>query len=128
MGLAMQKRMERTIVIVFVTFLLRAIYASMFAVGFTLYDMNPNCSECGECQTTFTAMGVWFIANPGFHVISNLLSAPVALLLAMYEILLSKQDLDLLLPNRSTRDQERIASLQERHSVSSSEISAQLLL
>jgi hypothetical protein len=111
MGLAMQKRMQRTIVIVFVTFLLRAIYASMFAVGFTLYDMSPNCSVCGDCQTTVTVMGVWFIANPGFHVISNLLSAPVALLLAMYEILLSKQDLDLLLPNRSIRDQESITSL-----------------
>jgi len=47
------------------------------------------------------------------------LSAPVALLLAMYEILLSKQDLDLLLPNRFTRDQERITSLEELSTVAS---------
>jgi hypothetical protein len=71
-GSAIQKRIEGTVAVVFIFFLLRAIYASMFAASFVLYNMSPNCPECGECQTTLTVMGVWFIANPGerlWHVV-----------------------------------------------------------
>lgn len=64
-GSAMQKRVEGTVVVVFMFFVLRAIYASMFAASFVLYDLNPNCAECEDCQSTLTVMGVWFIANPG---------------------------------------------------------------
>jgi hypothetical protein len=38
----------------------------------------------------------------GFHTVSNLLSAPVALLLAMFGIFLSKQDLQALLGHPTT--------------------------
>jgi hypothetical protein len=64
-GSAMQKRVEGTVAVVFVFFVIRAVYASMFAASFALYDLNPACSECGPCQTTLTVMGVWFISNPG---------------------------------------------------------------
>jgi hypothetical protein len=64
-GSAMQKRVEATVAVVFVFFVIRAIYASMFAASFALYDLNPDCSECAPCQTTLTVMGVWFISNPG---------------------------------------------------------------
>jgi hypothetical protein len=64
-GSAMQKRVEATVAAVFVFFVIRAIYASMFAASFALYDLNPDCSECAPCQTTLTVMGVWFISNPG---------------------------------------------------------------
>ncbi len=64
-GSAMQKRVEGTVAIVFIFFVIRAIYASMFAASFALYDLNPDCPECGQCQSTLTVMGVWFISNPG---------------------------------------------------------------
>lgn len=109
-GSAMQKRVEGTVVVVFMFFVLRAIYASMFAASFVFYDLNPNCAECEDCQSTLTVMGVWFIANPGFHAISNLLSAPVALLLAMFGIFLPKQELQLLL-NRPSKDDHSMEAI-----------------
>ena len=64
-GSDMQKRVEGTVAVVFIFFVIRAIYASMFAASFALYDLNPACPECGDCQSTLTVMGVWFISNPG---------------------------------------------------------------
>jgi hypothetical protein len=64
-GSDMQKRVEGTVAVVFIFFVIRAIYASMFAASFALYDLNPDCPECGDCQSTLTVMGVWFISNPG---------------------------------------------------------------
>ena len=64
-GSDMQKRVEGTVAVVFIFFVIRAIYASMFAASFALYDLKPDCPECGDCQSTLTVMGVWFISNPG---------------------------------------------------------------
>ncbi len=111
-GLAMQKRVERTVVVVFVTFLLRAVYNLMFAAAFVRYEVNPHCPVCADCQSTLTAMGVWFIASPGFHVITNLLAAPVASVLAIFGIFLTKRDLRLLLDpkNRTGKDSRNTPS------------------
>ena len=100
-GLSLQKRLERTILVVFVTLSCRAIFAVMFTFGFLKFDQKPDCSACEECQTELTAMGTWFIEYPGFHAITNMLAAPVALLFAMFGALLSKSDLRLLLSNSS---------------------------
>jgi hypothetical protein len=100
-GLSLQKRLERTVMVVFVTLSCRAIFAVMFAVGFLQFDQSPDCLVCEECQTETTAMGAWFIEYPGFHAITNMLAAPVALLFALFGALLSKSDLRLLLKNSS---------------------------
>ncbi len=54
-------------------------------------------------------MGVWFIENPAFHVISLFFSAPVALLLALFGALLSKPDLIMLLLNQSQKSDDEVS-------------------
>lgn len=108
-SLALRKRVERTVVVVFITLSCRAIFAVMFAAGFLQFNQSPNCSACGECQSELTVMGVWFIENPAFHVISLFVSAPVALLLALFGALLSKPDLIMLLLNQSQKSDDEVS-------------------
>ena len=117
-GLSLQKRLERTIFVVFVTLSCRAIFAVMFALGFLQFDQSPDCSACEECQTELTAMGAWFIEYPGFHAITNMLAAPAALLVAIFGALLSKSDLRLLLAKPSPESNSSAIQI-SLHSVSS---------
>lgn len=98
----MQKRVELTVFVVFATLSCRTIFALMFASGFVRFDQRPDCLACEECQSELTAMVFWFIENPIFHAISIILSAPVALLIAMFGALISKPELDLLLFQQSS--------------------------
>jgi hypothetical protein len=95
-GLVAQKRTQRTVAAVFLLLLFRAAYAFLLTVGFATFDIRSDCAECGECQSTTTVMGVWFISNPSVHIVTTFLSAPVALLLAMYGMLSKNNFLTLI--------------------------------
>ena len=86
-GLVAQKRTQRIVAAVFLLFLFRAAYALLFTVAFAAFDMKSDCGQCGECQSTPTVMGVWFISNPSAQIVTSFLSAPAALLLAMFGML-----------------------------------------
>jgi hypothetical protein len=86
-GLVAQKRTQRTVAAVFLLLLFRAAYALLLTVAFAAFDMKSDCDQCGECQSTTTVMGVWFISNPSVHIVTTFLSAPAALLLAMFGML-----------------------------------------
>ncbi len=86
-GLVAQKRTQRTVAVVFLLLLFRAAYALLFTMAFAAFDMKSGCTECGECQSTATVMGVWFISNPSVHIVTTFLSAPAALLLAIFGML-----------------------------------------
>ena len=63
-GHAMQRRVERTVVVVFSTFLFAAIYACMTVFCFSAFNLQPECGMCGECQDVATVMSMWFVFNP----------------------------------------------------------------
>ena len=84
MGRTMQRRVERTVVVVFLTFLFEAIYACMYALSFAASDLKTECGMCGECQNVPTVMSKWFVFNPEVRMIASLASAPAAMLLALY--------------------------------------------
>jgi hypothetical protein len=111
-GLVAQRRTQRTVAAVFLLLLFRAAYAFLLTVGLASFDMRSECAECGECQSTTTVMGVWFISNPSVHIVTTFLSAPVALLLAMYGML-SKNNFRML--TRSEKVSMQI--LRDRNSI-----------
>jgi len=83
-GRTMQRGVERTVVVVFLTFLFEAIYACMYALAFSGDDLQTECGQCDGCQDLPTVMYTWFMFNPEVRQIASLTSAPAALLLALY--------------------------------------------
>ena len=85
-GRTMQRRVERTVVVVFFTLLFEAVYACMYAFCFSGFNLQPQCGECGECQDVATVMSLWFQFHPEVYAMASLASAPEALLLALIAI------------------------------------------
>ncbi len=85
-GRTMQRRVERTVVVVFLTFLFQAIYACMWAFAYSANNLQTQCGQCDECQDVPTVMSTWFVFNPAVRQIASFASAPAALLLALYSM------------------------------------------
>ena len=83
-GMTMQRRVERTVVVVFLTFLFQAVYACMWAFSYSASNLQTECGQCEECQDVPTVMSTWFVFNPEVRQMASLTSAPAALLLALY--------------------------------------------
>ena len=83
-GRALRRRMLGTTAFVFVTFVLRAAFSTMFAVAYQLRVGNKPCDICDECRDVFTHMSVWMTYTPEFQVLIVLVSSPVALLVALW--------------------------------------------
>ena len=58
-GRTMQRRVERTVVVVFFTLLFEAVYACMYAFCFSGFNLQPQCGECGECKDVATVMSLY---------------------------------------------------------------------
>jgi hypothetical protein len=83
-GRALRRRMLGTTAFVFVTFVLRAAFSTMFAVAYQFRVGNKPCDICDECRDVFTHMSVWMAYTPEFQVLIVLVSSPVALLVALW--------------------------------------------
>jgi hypothetical protein len=81
-GRALRRRMLGTTAFVFVTFVLRAAFSTMYAVAFQLRDLS--CAECGECHNEFANIADWMSYTPEFQVLIVLVSSPVVLLVALW--------------------------------------------
>jgi hypothetical protein len=81
-GRGLRRRMLGTTAFVFVTFVLRAAFSTMFAVAFQLRDLS--CQQCGECRNEFANIADWMIYTPKFQLMIVLVSSPVALLVALW--------------------------------------------
>ena len=98
-GRMMQSRVERTVVVVFLTFLFEAIYACMWAFAYSANNLQTECGQCDECQDLPTVMSTWFVFNPVVRQIASLTSAPAALLLALYGMV-GQRERETLIPSR----------------------------
>ena len=113
-GRMMQSRVERTVVVVFLTFLFEAIYACMYALAFSGDDLQTECGQCDECQDVPTVMYTWFMFNPEVRQIASLTSAPAALLLALYGMV-GQRERETMFPARTDTARPNI-SLQKTSS------------
>ena len=84
-GRALRRRMLGTTAFVFVTFVLRAAFSTMYAVAYQLRVIGKSCPHnCDECNNVYVHITVWMTYTPEFQVLIVLVSSPVALLVALW--------------------------------------------
>jgi hypothetical protein len=84
-GRAVRLQMLGTTAFVFVAFVLRAAFSTMFAVAFQLRAIDKSCEEeCGECANVYVHMAQWMFYTPEFQLLIVLVSSPLALLVALW--------------------------------------------
>jgi hypothetical protein len=88
-GRTLRLRIVATTGFVFVAFLLRSVFSTMYAVAYQLQDLANRCpginSPCTTtCHNVFTHIQQWLIHTPEFQLTIVLLSSPVALLVALW--------------------------------------------
>ena len=87
----LQLQIVSTTVVVFVTFLLRAIYSTMYALANALQNVVGS-SDCPEfsgpcdssCYNQYKLMQQWILFTPEYQLSVVLISSPVALIVALW--------------------------------------------
>ena len=81
-------RIVGTTAFVFVTFLLRAVYSTMFALGNELQNEGNYCPSSNPCDAScfnvYRLMQLWILYTPEFQLMVVLISSPLAMLVALW--------------------------------------------
>jgi hypothetical protein len=83
----LQLQIVGTAAFVFVTFLVRSVYSTMFAVATQLADLTVRCpgGRCDPtCHSVYTLMQQWMFNTPEFQLTIVLISSPLTLLVALW--------------------------------------------
>ncbi len=91
-GKKVRRQILGTCAFVFVTFLLRAVYSTMFALANLLQNSGSSETICLsstnlcdiECYNNYDLMQYWLLYTPEFQLIIILISSPLALLVALW--------------------------------------------
>ena len=88
-GKKMRRQIVSTVVVVFVTFLLRATYSTMWATANALQNQGDDCSSrlepCNSsCANVYLLMLKWMLYTPEFQSLVLLTSSPLSLLVALW--------------------------------------------
>jgi hypothetical protein len=132
-GRQLQLQILGTSAFVFLSFLVRSVFATLFAVANALQDSENPCpsTELGlcdpACYNVYTRISRWISRTPEFQLSVELLSAPLALLVALWGMtspitlqLMRKQRDESSLLGGSSHSPRAIASLHAGGSSSSS--------
>jgi len=113
-GRQLRLQIVGTAAVVFVTFLLRAVYSTMFALANALQDNAVSCpsnNRCdASCYNVYEFMRLWLIYTPEFQVTVVLISSPLALLVALWGMT-SERTLQLMQSNRRQMNTMRASML-----------------
>jgi hypothetical protein len=101
-GRALHLQITVTTAFVFVAFLIRSVFSTIYAVANHLRDYdNTNCPGVNLCDSScfndFTHINQWMFYTPEFQLIIILISSPLALLVALWGMT-SKLTLQLMKP------------------------------
>jgi hypothetical protein len=91
-GRKLQRQILVTCSVVFVSFLIRAMYAAMFVFASVAQNYDAKCdsfgegakSKCRVCNNAFANMLVWLLHTPQFYFALAFISYPLALLIALW--------------------------------------------
>ena len=85
-GMHLRRQIVGTVAFVFVTFLLRAVFSTMFALANELQNEGAEChtNACSSCYNVYRLMQLWLIYTPEFQQMVELISSPLALLVALW--------------------------------------------
>jgi hypothetical protein len=89
-GRLLQRRIVYTTCVVFVTFLIRSLYSTLYAVAHRLQDVFNDCPDddsnlCNvSCFNDFSRIAVWMHYTPWFQLTIVLISRPLPLLVSLW--------------------------------------------
>ena len=87
-GRALQLQVVSTCSAIFFSFLLRALYTTMFTVASALQNSDLYCSDytnrCSSCYNAPSHVLIWLLYTPSFHYSVLLLSGPLAMLVVLW--------------------------------------------
>ncbi len=89
-GRQLRLQIVGTAAFVFVTFLLRAVYSTMFALANELQNQGnfascPSSSPCdASCYNVYKLMQLWLAYTPEFQLMVVLISSPFAMIVALW--------------------------------------------
>jgi hypothetical protein len=89
-GMQLRRQIAATFGVIFVTFLLRSVYSTLYAVAYQLQDLDSPCpgntqSFCNAaCFNVFAHIVRWNFLTPEFQLTIVLISSPLALLVALW--------------------------------------------
>ena len=87
-GQLLRLQLVATVAVVFVTFLLRAVFSTMYAIASYGQNTAVECKGTGPCNPTCFSTGElmlkWLTATPEFQAMVVLISSPLSLLVALW--------------------------------------------
>jgi hypothetical protein len=90
-GRRLRLQIVATVVVVFVTFLLRAVFSTIHALANALQDDDSACHGDGavvtcdsRCYNVYALMRFWLVYTPEFQLVIVLISSPLALMVALW--------------------------------------------
>ena len=87
-GRTLRLQMLGTTGFIFVTFLLRSVFSTMYAVALQLRDADKECpgakTGCDACHNEYSHIVAWMAYTPEFQQAIILISSPVAQLVALW--------------------------------------------
>ena len=87
-GQLLRLQLVATVAVVFVTFLLRAVFSTMYAIASSRQNTAVECKGTGPCNPTCFSTGElmlkWLTATPEFQAMVVLISSPLSLLVALW--------------------------------------------
>jgi hypothetical protein len=86
-GRMLRLQIVGTTCFVFVAFVVRSVFSTMFAVANHLRDNGevcPGASKCSDCYNAYTHITRWMVFTPEFQLAIVLVSSPLALLVALW--------------------------------------------
>jgi hypothetical protein len=87
LGRALRLRIVCTAAFVFVAFLVRSAFSTMYAIANQLQDLDKFCPESScdvSCHNVYTHVAEWMDHTPEFETLVVLVSSPIALLVALW--------------------------------------------
>ena len=110
-----QRQLFITVFAVFLTFLLRAVFSVMYAVANTSSDNQPNCTGlCSSCNSVNSLMRIWITLTPEFQLVVELLSSPLAMLVALWGMT-SHRTLQIMKAHRQNLQLQEPTHRQKQH-------------
>ena len=87
-GQLLRLQLVATVTVVFVTFLLRAVFSTMYALASSGQNTAVECKGTGPCNPTCLSTGElmlrWLSATPEFQAMVVLIASPLSLLVALW--------------------------------------------
>jgi hypothetical protein len=88
-GRSLRLRIVGTTAFVFVAFVVRSSFSTMYAVTYQLQDVGKTCASTNRCDlscayNSFTYIMQWMLYTPEFQLMITLVSSPLALLVALW--------------------------------------------